>query len=182
MASIRRRDRSDGTPAYAVLWRQGGKQKTGTFDSGEAAVEFKKHIEMFGPDEALRILAVTEAKPITLTEWCTRHVNSLSGVERATPEKYRSYIANDIALTIGHLPLSAVSEVTISRWVNELDDKGNSAKTIANKHALVASADESAVRAGKISSNPCEHTRLPRRDSEEMVFLEPAEFDRSSRS
>ena len=59
MASIRRRDRLDGTPAYAVLWRQDGKQKTGTFDSGEAAVEFKKHIEMFGPEEALRILAVT---------------------------------------------------------------------------------------------------------------------------
>lgn len=182
MASIRRRDRADGTPAYAVLWRQDGKQKTGTFDSGEAAVEFKKHIEMFGPDEALRILAVTEAKPITLTEWCTRHVDSLSGVERATPETYRSYIANDIAPTIGHLPLSAVFEVTISRWVNELDDKGNSAKTIANKHALVASALSPRCGPGRSRRTRANTPGCPGATLKRWCSSSPPSSNRSSRS
>jgi integrase len=177
MASIRARPRADGTVAAVVTWRQDGKQRTGTFDSGEVAAEFKKHLEMFGPDEALRILRINETKPITLTDWCTRHVNALSGVEHATPEKYRAYITNDIKPTIGHLPLTAVTEATISRWVNDLKAAGNSPKTIANKHALIASALKSAVRAGKISSNPCEHTRLPRRDNDEMIFLEPAEYE-----
>lgn len=177
MASIRERLRSDGSTAFVVLWREGKKQKTATFYDDKTANEFKGNVDRFGPEEAQRILAITETLPVTLTEWITRHVDSMSGVEKATPEKYRSYITRDIAPTIGHMPLNAVTETTIARWVNELAASGNAPKTIANKHALLAAALKSAVRAGKIPVNPCDYTRLPRRDSDEMVFLEVAEFE-----
>jgi integrase len=177
MASIRERSRSDGTTAFVVLWRHEKQQKAATFNDKKTADGFKDDLDRFGHDEAIRIQSVAVTLPISLTEWLTAHVDTLSGVEKATPDKYRTYIKRDIAPTIGHMPLNAITEATVARWINELAAQGNAPKTIANKHALLASGLKSAVRAGKITSNPCDYSRLPRRDSEEMVFLEVAEFE-----
>ncbi|KAA8890587.1 hypothetical protein F3087_04790 [Nocardia colli] len=61
-----------------------------------------------------------------------------------------------------------------------MQDKGNSGKTIANKHGFFASAMAAAARMRPkplIAYNPCEGMRLPRHDSAEMVFFELAEYE-----
>ena len=61
------------------------------------------------------------------------------------------------------MPLSAVTETTIARWIKQL---GGSGKTIANKHGFLSGAFQAAVRAGVMASNPCQGRRLaahPRR-------------------
>ena len=184
MASIQARTRKDGSETWRVLWRQGGKQRNATFVEASGAVRFRDHIDQFGPVEAMRILEFEDAarSELTLTEWLTDHINALTGVEQATINRYISYRDRDIAPSIGRLPLSAVTEVSISRWVQEMSTvpKGKKApagKTIQNKHAFLSGALKAAVRAGKIAANPCDGRRLPQTQKQEMVFLDRDEFD-----
>lgn len=179
MASIQARGpHADGTYTYRVLWRQDGRQRSLTFVDQPSADDFRINVDRHGPDEALRILDIidTGRREMTLTQWLTRHVDTLTGVEDGTRRRYRSYIDHDVAPTIGHLPLTSVTDTTIARWVNDLEESGASGKTIANKHGFLAGALNHAVRAGKLAKNPCDHTRLPRTDSDEMVFLTREEF------
>jgi hypothetical protein len=71
------------------------------------------------------------------------------------------------------MPVSAVTETTIARWIKQL---GGSGKTIANKHGFLSGAFQAAVRAGVMASNPCQGRRLPPTRVEETVFLTPPEF------
>jgi integrase len=71
------------------------------------------------------------------------------------------------------MPVSAVTEATIAKWVKQL---GGSGKTISNKHGFLSGAFNAAVRAGVMTSNPCQGRRLPHTRVEETVFLTPPEF------
>jgi hypothetical protein len=57
--------------------------------------------------------------------------------------RYRTYITRDIGPVIGSLPMTAVTETTIARWVQQL---GGSGKTIANKHGFLSGAFNAAVK------------------------------------
>lgn len=175
MASIQRRVHGDDSVTFRVRWREGSSAKSLTFDDSKAAENFRRNLEHLGPRDARRLLGLIDdgLARQTLTQWCTAHIETLTGVEEATRERYRRYVVNDIAPTIGAMPLAAVTDVSIARWVNEMSGSG---KTIANKHGFLAGALNHAVRAGKIPANPCDHTRLPRKDGDEMVFLSRDEF------
>ena len=101
------------------------------------------------------------------------HIDNLTGVQPATLARYRTYVERDVDPVFGSLPVSAVTETTIARWVKQL---GGSGKTIANKHGFVSGAFNAAVRAGVMASNPCVGRRLPHTRVDETVFLTPAEF------
>ncbi|MGB3602765.1 MAG: site-specific integrase [Gordonia sp. (in: high G+C Gram-positive bacteria)] len=179
MASIDARTTSDGTTTYRVRWRQDGKARALTFIDAASAEAFRRNVEKFGPTEAMRIIDLVDSgiSQMTLEQWCTAHIETLTGVEEGTRRRYRAYVRNDLN-KIGTMPLSAITDTTISRWVNDMDESGASGKTIANKHGFMAGALNHAVRAGKIAKNPCDHTRLPRTDAaDDTVMLTRAEFD-----
>jgi hypothetical protein len=76
-------------------------------------------LEVHGPDEALRIIELDEIgrHVPTVTEWwLTTHIDNLTGVQRATLSRYRSYVARDVNPVFGSMPVSAVNETTIARW------------------------------------------------------------------
>ena len=160
---------------YRVLWRQDGRQRSLTFENLPAAERFKTLLEDHGPDEALRIIELDEIgrHVPTVTQWLHTHIDNLTGVQPATIARYRTYVARDIDPVFGSMPVSAVTETTIAKWVKQL---GGSGKTIANKHGFLSGALNAAVRAGVIASNPCQGRRLPHTRVEETVFLTPEEF------
>lgn len=195
MASIHARTTASGEQLWKVHWRHDGRQRTLTFGSIEAATTHKLNVEKFGHARAMAALGVTEAHDggSTVGEALAHHVDSLTGVEPGTIKRYRDLIARDF-VTIEQMPLTAVTEHTIAQWVHWLerhtvettDRRGkriekvvtNAGKTIANKHGLLSAALARAVREGKITQNPCERTRLPRKDAvEEPVFLSRDDFD-----
>lgn len=178
MASVQARNHSDGTTTYRVRWRDQSRDRSLTFADAASAEAFRANIDRYGPGEALRIIDVIDsgAAQMTLAAWLSSHADTLTGVEPGTRARYHRYIANDFA-DIGTMPITAVTDTTVARWVNALEAAGASGKTIANKHGFLAGALNHAVRAGKITRNPCDHTRLPRKDSDEMVFLTPPEFE-----
>lgn len=177
MASTRIRTRKDGTSYTSVLYRADGQQRSTSFDDHAAALRYLKLLEQVGPDEAEKIIGIERqaAHEVTATEWITEYISHLTGIEEGSRRRYRAYLANDIENSIGALPLSAVTEATIARWVQGMEGSG---KTITNKHGFLSAALQAAVRAGKIPANPCEGRRLPRKDDgdDEQVFLTPDEF------
>lgn len=177
MASIQARTLTDGSTTYRVLWRHQGRQRSLTFTDPASAEAFRSDVEHHGPDEALRIIDVIDARDrdVTLTEWLTVHVASLTGIRSGTRYRYERFIANDFA-DIATMPLAAITETTVGRWVAGMEARHLSGKTIQIKHAFLSGALKAAVRAGKIDRNPCENRRLPRTVPQEMVFLTRDEF------
>jgi integrase len=176
VASLRIRQRSDGSTYTAVLYMLNGKQTSSSFNDHAEAVRFQAVANKTSPAKALEIWAATTpaADGFTVASWCTHHVDHLTGVNEATRTRYRRYIANDIAPSkIGPLPLAALANADAAQWLNSLT---GSAKTAANKHGFLAGALNAAMRARQISANPCDGNRLRRDEPAEMVFLSHTEF------
>ena len=190
MASIRKRNRADGTTVYAVLWRdEAGQQRSLTFDNAGTA------------DQALRLLAATHADPYqiaalltattrtrrSLAEAVEVHITELTGVYASTRHKYRQIARDYITPKLGEMPVEVVDKTSVARWLNDLEratTKGGalvSDKTIKNVHGLLSGVMATAIDKGwSPGPNPCRGMRLPRRGygDEEMVCLTPDQWRR----
>lgn len=181
MASIRTRMRADGTASHQVIFRRGGRgapQEHATFDDYASAERFRDNIDKFGADTALEILnaGASAVVPKSLTEWAIEYVESKTAITDGTRAKYLRIIDNDFGV-MGALPVTAITERTISTWILGQVAAGSSAKTIANKHGLLYAILEKARDRGMIAANPCEETKLPETANErERVFLTHYEF------
>lgn len=149
--------------------RQDGRQRSLTFENLPAAERFKTLLGDHGPDEALQVIEADEIgrHVPSLGDWLHTHIDNLTGVQPATLARYRCYVSRDIEPVLGSLPITAVTEATIARWVNGL---GGSGKTIANKHGFLSGAFKASVRAGVVAANPCEGRRLPHTRLGERCF------------
>lgn len=176
VASIRVRQRRDGSTYTAVLYVLNGKQTSSSFNDHSEALRFQELANRTSPAKALEVWAIQAdgACGFTVATWCTHYVDHLTGVNDATRLRYRRYIVNDVAISeIGSLPLSALANMDVARWLNSLT---GAAKTKANKHGFLAGALNAAVRARHLTANPCDGNRLPREEPAEMTFLTHDEF------
>ena len=57
------------------------------------------------------------------------HIESLTGVQAATVNRYRTYLRRDIDPVFGSLPITAVTETTIARWVQQFGVVGRRSPT-----------------------------------------------------
>jgi integrase len=176
MASLRVRQRKDGSSYTAVLYALDGKQTSSSFNDHREAVRFQQLANRVGPAKAIEIWRTRQPTDDghTVASWCSYHIDHLTGINQATCTKYRRYVANDIAPSrIGPLPLNALTNHDVAAWLNSLP---GSAKTAANKHGFLAGALNAAVRAKHLSANPCDGNRMRRDAPSEMVFLTHEEF------
>jgi integrase len=176
MASLRVRQRKDGSSYTAVLYSLDGKQTSSSFNDHAEAVAFRQLANRVGPAKAIEVWRTKQPADDghNVASWCAYHIDHLTGVNAATRTKYRRYLANDIAPSrIGPLPLSAITNHDVAAWLNSLT---GSAKTAANKHGFLAGALNAAIRAKHISANPCDGNRLRRDAPSEMAFLTHEEF------
>ncbi|UVK63030.1 tyrosine integrase [Mycobacterium phage Beakin] len=194
MASVRERVRKDGTTAYLVSYRFGGRgsaQGALTFDNRKAADAFAAAVDAHGAARALEMHGINPAprgtkSELTVAEWIRHHIDHLTGVEQYTIDKYEQYLANDIEPNLGDIPLSKLSEEDIARWVKVMettggrDGNGHAPKTLRNKYGFLSGALNAAVPR-YLSTNPASGRRLPRgnaEDDDEIRMLTHAEFDR----
>lgn len=171
---------STGAPRFKVRYRLDNRSRSETFTTDRAATEFARLLDTFGPLEAKRILTERRGAThgtLTLRDWTTQHIDSLSGTQADTIKRYRAIARNDLG-SLGPLPISSITAETVSRWVNALAAADASGKTIKNKHGFLSSVLEHAVRNGLIPSNPCKGTKLPRTETQPMVFLTHDEYAR----
>jgi integrase len=188
-ASIRKRERKNGNFAYTVLCHLDGRQFPVTFDSEIHAEAFKTAVKAHGIHRALKMHDLQ----MTVAQWLRHHIDHLTGVEQYTLDVYERYLKLDIAPTLGDIPLKALAEEDISRWVKNMETTKSkktgrvpAPKTIKNRHGFLSGALGAAVAKGLISANPAAGRRLPRTtgdatevDTEDgdMRMLSRAEFD-----
>lgn len=187
MAWVKPRRRRDDTTYYSVFFRElnpatGKTQQTSiSFDDADDAEHCRSLIDQLGPARAREVLKIVQEARTdqTVTQFLTKHIDHLTGVEDGTLARYRSYVARDIGPVIGDMPLPALSRDDIARWMQGLTGRnGNppSGKTVKNKRDFLSGALKEAVKAGLIKTNPAEDVRNPRWDRREMTLLERDEF------
>lgn len=180
MASIRRRERKDGTPYWGVNFIEDGRQTSVSFNVEADAGKFKTILESLGPDRAREIANApkreTLTPSLTVEQWVKHHIDHLTGVQGATIAKYRAYLDNDIGPYLGTVPLRLLSRDDVKAWVNSMDEAEASGKTIKNKANFLSGALNAAIIAKEIPSNPFLGVRLPEWDRREKVYLTHEEF------
>ncbi|WP_315503690.1 site-specific integrase [Actinomyces radicidentis] len=179
MASIRVRERRDGSVAHYVIFRRAGRQTSLTFDDPVSATRFRRLVEEVGGDAAVEALSATLTagdELESLADYGAGYVDRLTGVQPATRHRYRSMLASPALRPLAPLPLASVTPDRVRAWVNAQEADGASAKTIANRHGLVSALLADAVARGVIDRNPAAGTRLPRARRAEMVCLTPAQL------
>lgn len=188
MASIRERTSRDGTTTFAVLWRDGSKQRSRTFEDGKIAQRFKLDVELDGETVAVERLAAqaatvngTGASKYTLDTWMDRYITHLTGVHEGTRTEYRQIYKGRWGKALGRLYLDAVKRDNVAAAQLALSRRGLTAKSIANARGLISAAFDEAVIEGLIDRNPCRGLKLPRTGEDErreMVCLDYDEFAR----
>ncbi|MDM7856653.1 tyrosine-type recombinase/integrase [Cellulomonas alba] len=182
MASIRERRRSDGTRAYAVLWRDPdtGRQTSLTYDDRNDAVVALKLIEAAGGHaaEAARIADAVRQHGPSVDDVISEHIDLLTSVGADTRAHYRQQLASHISPELGAYPVAFISYRHVSTWVRSMSARGYSPKTIANVHGLFSAAMSTAVRLGYRPDNPCARVELPKSQAthDDMTVLTRDEF------
>jgi integrase len=179
VASLRTRARKNGTTYYAVLYRHGGRQTSTSFEALHAAQKFMGMIDRVGPAKALASVGCDPAlSAMTVAEWVEHYIDHRTGLAKSTLADYRSYLKNDIAETLGAIPLTALTRDDVAKWTQAMADDGRSGKTISNKAAFLSSALNAAVEIGRITANPAARHRMPRNEGKDMFCMTRAEFDK----
>lgn len=166
MASIRERARSDGSIAYAVLWRDAdtSKQTSYPLTNKPEAERFKRMVEANGNSLSAveKLLEQIHIDGPTVGENLVRHIEQLTNAGPDQTLRYRRAIANHFNGKFGALPVGGVGHDDIVQWIRTMQGKALSAKTIANHHGLLSASMETAVRDGWCKSNPCKGIKLPK--------------------
>ena len=178
--SVRIRTRGDGSAYSQVRFRIGGRETSVSFDDHAEALQFNALVGKVGALKALEItkIVVAQDRGLTVGQWLKHHNDHLTGVSAETLKNYRRYAAKDFPDLVD-IPITALTPDDVRVWMQGLKNHNGAkptAKTVANKHGYLAGALNAAVERGHIKSNPCEHVRLPQAHREDMVFLEPAEY------
>lgn len=198
MASVRDRERKDGTYTYAVLYTLNGKQTSVPFGTRAEAEDFRDLVNRIGARRAMEIEDIplpksTEPKASawTVEQWCTHHIDHLTGVEQGTIDLYRTFVRIDIAPTIGAIPLGRLTEEDIANWVATMATTVSkktghlpAANSVKHKQAFLSGVLAKAVPK-YIPTNPAAGRRMPRiiggdagADDIRQRMLSRDEFDR----
>lgn len=168
MASVRERVSKAGETTWSVLYRQGGRQTSKTFEAKKPAERLALLINTFGVDRGLAAFveeAPGRARGATVDELAAQWfaIKRRDLTPRAWSDYQRDY-DNWIGPFFGHREAAGVGELEVQQWVDR-DLARLSAKTVADRHALLHGifAWASQKKRALVPHNPCLETDLPRR-------------------
>src|SRR6478735_8108387 len=169
MASVRNRVQGDGSVKYAVLFRERAtrKQTSLTYSSRDEAERMATVIEANGGDlrRAQRVMAAAKRKSPLVRDVVLEHISMLTAVAPGQLVRYRNQVRDHLSGPIGVTPVDNLDKRVISGWIQEMQRKGLSAKTIKNVHGLLSAAMKTASILGYREDNPCRGVPLAEVDS-----------------
>lgn len=180
MASLRTRTRADGTVSFTVLYRDGPRQSSATFDQASGAKAFMRDVDRHGIDTALRILDARRELDVdhrTVAQQVRAHIDALPAITLGTRRRYEMIARTLEAHRLGNLPLDVVHHNDVAAWVRDLADSGLSGKTISTRQQLLSAAFKRAVKDELMTRNAAHGVKLPRSERLEQTFLTGAEFE-----
>lgn len=181
MSSVEhRRSEATGAESWRVRYRHEGRQYVVTFATKSQANSWRAVLDAHGHQRATALLhtdAPTSQRSVA--DQVRHHVEHLTGVTDGTRRRYKQVAAKHLTGRLESVLLEHLTRDDVAAWVNEQATAGSAPKSIRNRHGLLSAALESAVRDDLLPKNVAKGVKLPRLDGahDEMVFLEPAEFD-----
>lgn len=167
VATVRQRANKSGTVTYQVMFRDGGRQSSRSFDNEKGAEKFRELVDVLGVQRALDELEAP-VRGATLDEMAAEFFDFKEARVRSgrTVNDYRRDYRNWIAPTFGNRAAAGISEREVQGWVDSLVGKLDP-KTIAGHHALLGAIFKWASAPSRKylppSFNPCGLTELPAR-------------------
>lgn len=177
---MRERTAKDGTVTYQVRFRHGGRQRSKSFETAEAARHFDDLIRVLGIERALIELDGHADNGKTLDECAQAYWQFLDGrVQERTVDDYRRDYRNWIAEPMGWMPAEQIDEERVQAWVESMRTK-LSPKSVACRHAILHSifkfASSPTRKLIAPGHNPCIGSDLPKRVKRMPRGLQPAEW------
>jgi integrase len=171
--SIRKRTTTGGT-RWDVIYREGGRQRSLTFDTRKEALDFEaerrrtKRMGVYGP---------REPSSMTLGDWLTRWEDNYS-VEWSprTKTQRKSAVKVWIRPAIGHVPLSELGRSRIIEWRAAMMGK-TTALNANNVLAVLSAALGAAASEDLIPYNPCQGVKKLRVRPDERSERRAFELD-----
>jgi integrase len=134
------------------------------------------------------------ASQLRFAEWAEEWKGTTVDLRPSTRVRDLDYLGRYILPTFGGRTLGQIEHMAVQAWVSTLTTSGpppwwdttdqprRQARPLAPSTAVKAAQIlgkimATAVRAGKIRSNPCAGIKLPKVEHQEMRFLTPAEVD-----
>lgn len=182
MASLRRRQRSDGSVNYEVrsVDPKTHKQVSVPFESETEARKYMTVLETHKGNirQSLVTLSASRRSAPLVVDVLLEHIDLLTGVSPGQLTRYRHQVRDHMSGALGVTPIDTLDIRHVTRWIQGLEEKALSAKTIKNLHGLFSSAMKTAVRLEYRASNPCIGVKLPKSAATEdtMCVLTHAEF------
>jgi integrase len=166
MASIRTRQRKDGSEYHTLTWREDGRQRALSFDAIKEAERWKKLLDANGQSfaKAEEVYEESEHDGPTVAEAMLDHIDQLVGTTPYTIKRYRSAVRLHFSGPLGYMKIKAVTHDHVIEWIKWMQERGKGAKTIALQHGLLSATMETAERKDIISKNPCRGVRLPKKN------------------
>ena len=133
MASIRIRQRADGSPAYNVVYIFNGRQTSATFDVEQSANDFLASVKRLGADRAMKAFGISptvrapkkRASGFNVSEWVANYIASRTGVQLSTIYDYEAILRHDIKPhPIGRIPLELLTRGDVVAWVQGMTVSG----------------------------------------------------------
>lgn len=187
VASIQHRQRTDGTVAYRVMFREnsGSGVVSETFDTAGEADYFKQLVERIGGAAARAKRAQADNRHgKTMAEVLDSYLESAPDITPGTASEYRRILARTgLADITGDVGVELIDRADIEAWVRHRSTTPSTrtkrppaAKTVANEHGLISTILTHAVERGWRASNPAKGVRLPKHHKAELELLDTAEF------
>lgn len=162
---------------YRAVWRdaQGKRRYHAGFKSKAAAKRYAGEQE--GKSRRGEITDPTGRIP-TWDEWCGEWL-ALRRVEPRTRDEDGRRIRKHIAPRWGSVRLTAIRRDDVQAWVNEMEDSGMAAGTVARIYHTFSASMKAALISGKIVANPCSLVQLPTIAQAHERFFTRGEFDKA---
>lgn len=175
MASIEKRER-DGHTSYRVRYRDpSGRSRNKTFQRMVDARRFASSVEV-SKDRAEWVDPQLGRR--RYRDWHAEWWATTTNLRASTRAQNESYIRNHVLPVFGDLPLAAIGQLDVRRWVADLSASGLAPSTMRKVYAIFGKTMRAAVDAGLIAKTPCRAIPLPKAEHSEMRFLTPLEVAR----
>jgi integrase len=185
MATVRENTRKSGETTWSVLFRQGKRQSSRTFETVKAAEDAAELINLVGVTKALPLIdnADDRNQGVTVDELFTQWLEWKRDVEKKvtsrTLKDYRRDYDNWIKRPFGTRPADSVTELDVQRWVDNMG-KTLDAKSVGDRHMLLGQMYRWGIQRSRriVTYNPCTETQLPEKKKKAPKGFSLAEWDR----
>lgn len=175
MATIRERIRKDGSASFAVLYRDGKRQSSRTFEDQKSARKFAALLDVMSPAEALALITGTHETAtvrMTLDDLAARYFEDREADVASgelTPRvlaSYREQYAAWISPMLGRLAVDSITDIQTQELVDSMKARRAAPKSIRTRLAILSGMFVWGSQRGRrfTTTNPCVGLDLPPMD------------------